>query len=358
MGYNTPYAYDAQDLDAIPELRKRGLHLFLVKSWAKEQRTPAWRGWQTLPVDIDTIYTHIKAGKPIGYLPSSLGLSGIDIDSGNARNIIDSYDNLCYYQTSIESKYHVLFRESNKIFGNPRFEGFLGCSGDIRERGKNGGRGGYLLSWPGSLERIENAMHRHTTTRERIPEIPTEIEEYITRGSSHIDRPYKEAPRALRERALEGIALVGEGRRNITVFEQTWAWARRRRPGTDREKWIKECGDKSVDFALSWVVWTPNFDEKEAARIGEKIGEYIYAKRESYLAMQAARGRKSGKVRSERNAERNARIYDMYTYQGLTQKEISESEGITRRMVSYIIRNHAIQIDGGVCMDGQLSLED
>lgn len=329
------YGYTAQDVNAIENAMSRGLHLFPIRGWGKNDRRPLHRGWQYIAYDIDGIIQHITGGNPLGYLPSSLGLAGIDIDSGNAMNIIDSFPNLCYYNTSKDSTYHVLYQQTRTGIGNIPFKDVLECSGDIRERGRWIGRGGFLMAWPTSIERIESAMQNQTT----IPTFPNAIEEHINSidGDTNqgIDREYRDPPLALLTRTESW-----PGTRNHDVFMHVWHWARRLTPDLDKRIWIERCTRKSQEVARVIVADWRGFGEEEPDIIGEKIAEYIYAKRGAWLKMQAARGRRSGESRRENTAIRDARICDMYEAGGVTQKEIAESEDISQGMVSYILNRH------------------
>lgn len=329
MTDHSTFVYKKQDIIGLRELHRRGAQIIPVRGWDSGLKIPLTKGWQYRRYGLDGLIRYAESGSPVGYLPSSLGLAGVDIDDGDARAILELHPSLCSYRTSKEERLHILYSQPVRRVGNGRFEDFLGCSGDVRGRGKWRGPGGFLLAWPGSLSMIAASIADFNGRD--TPMFPTQLAEHIEKDGK-MNRPYRAAPKSLRKRAF-----APKGTRNGRIFDDVWDWARRRDPDEDRDEWIGKCEKKALEFARKAILDWSDFDEDEAAVVGSKIGEYVYAKRSGWLKLQASRGRRSGLSKRKKTLDRDRRIFLAYQ-SGQKQKDIAAAEGLTPPTVHYIIQ--------------------
>ena len=81
-------------LSAVPELLERGAHFVLAARWGdlKDDRTqskkPVWEAWLQRRPDCSAVKGHMDRDGLLGIVPASLGMAVLDVDSGDATDLI------------------------------------------------------------------------------------------------------------------------------------------------------------------------------------------------------------------------------------------------------------------------------
>jgi len=84
-------------LSAVSELLERGAHFVLAARWGdlKEDRTqskkPVWTAWPDRRPDFTAVKDHLDRDGLLGIVPASLGMAVLDVDTGDATQLIVDY---------------------------------------------------------------------------------------------------------------------------------------------------------------------------------------------------------------------------------------------------------------------------
>ena len=217
-------------LSAVSELLERGAHFVLAARWGdlKEDRTqskkPVWTAWLDRRPDFTAVKDHLDRDGLLGIVPASLGMAVLDVDTGDATQLIVDYPPWFLARSQRHGRVHIWYRDSQKGRRGGDWRGH-GCSGEIIAST------GYVVLWNTALEELAEALRLGdfpgqgqvpfsavAATVARWPSMPE--------GSSGKPAP---GPAPAPAPAPE-LSTVLPGRRNRALFDHVRAWAYRRRP--------------------------------------------------------------------------------------------------------------------------------
>lgn len=140
--------------------------------------------------------------------------------------------------------------------------------------------------------------------------------------------------------------VVGVGR-NVTLYDRIRYWAYR---NINKTAWVsvQAWHDAAYVRASHYNDFPAPLRDSEVRATSKSVAKWVwqhlrgaqadYIERSHTSEIQAARGRKSGKIRSQRAHSEAAKAYEMVS-QGKSQKEIARSLGVNRTTVYRWIKN-------------------
>ena len=139
------------------------------------------------------------------------------------------------------------------------------------------------------------------------------------------------------------LETVPVGARNVSLFDAVRLAAyRRSRAALDLDQWTAAVRADALDFNRRLPVPLPR---DEAASVAYSVSTWIWSAMRPYshdVEAQRRRGRRSGEVRRERTAARDAAILDALG-DGRTQADVGRSFGLAQQTVSYVVRTRSYQ---------------
>ena len=269
INYSTALSSGVNDFQHdLPVLYDFGAHFVITQAGAK---IPKQRAWQKRPASLDSA---LDSAPDVGLVPSSLGMSVLDVDRGNPSELIELTQPLAKVSTPSGGMH--LFYSDRKRRHNAKWQA-LGCSGDVRSA-----RGYVKLYQTGklSLALVSGVQ----------ADFPSEILENPARHAP-TNASYPDSIESLRINPKDGViqpepvldlpkATIGE--RNVSLFAVLRLWAYRQDMGADFGGWYDRVRayarelNQSLIMPLSdgevlqtaWSVakWTWNMEALRAAK--------------------------------------------------------------------------------------------
>ena len=133
--------------DPPSEEHVRSLHelgaVFVPASWqqtraGKWTKRPKYRGWNEEPPTLSRVLEHrdnmeFNSSGLLGIIPSSVGLAVLDIDSGDAGEVLAEYPPLIDHPSSRHPKRHAWYSDGGEPFRNGTWR-MSGAEGDVASR--------------------------------------------------------------------------------------------------------------------------------------------------------------------------------------------------------------------------------
>ena len=144
-------------LSAVPELLDWGAHFVLAARWAdlKEDRTqskrPVWAAWLDRRPDFTAVKDHMDRDGLLGIVPASLGMAVLDVDTGDATQLIVDYPPWFLARSQRPGRVHLWYKDSEKSRRGGDWRGH-GCAGEIIAST------GYVVLWNTTLEELAESL--------------------------------------------------------------------------------------------------------------------------------------------------------------------------------------------------------
>ena len=216
-------------LSAVPELLDWGAHFVLAARWGdlKEDRTqskrPVWAAWLDRRPDFSAVKDHMDRDGLLGIVPASLGMAVLDVDTGDATQLIVDYPPWFLARSQRPGRVHLWYKDSEKGRRGGDWRGH-GCSGEIIAST------GYVVLWNTTLEELAESL--------RLGDFPGQGQVPFSAVAATVAR-WPSMPEASSGKPGDGagaaaglpeLSKVLPGRRNRALFDHVRAWAYRRRP--------------------------------------------------------------------------------------------------------------------------------
>lgn len=384
----------SDELDALHDLDERDAQLVVLRTAGDaDEWRPAHKGYNSVRFRelLDAIIAWRRERGPgsIGVVPWSLGLTALDVDEGDPAELVARRQPLAVLRT--RRGWHLLYRDDEPR-GNGRFTA-LGVKGDVRSGIRGAGpqrtNGGYIRFHPGGAEGLSDAL------RDPPPEVeggpPVDLFEHAgvpappedpdveqvdrtdwrsgdwrNEGGLLVRRWNRNVPEGERNdtllralygsllsptnwRSTEAEVIATAERLNSTLLkpmpvEEVRKTARSAyrmaasRSEAERTEWLKErmsergklvAAKRRMTPLLDGYRFASNISAREAGRHGgEKGGK---------LGSGSPGGIRSGEVRREQNAERDAAILQAREA-GESQRAIARRFGISQGAVIQVLK--------------------
>ena len=103
----------------------------LIRLEAGEKTPDKNYRWKKSPATFPQVIAHLKGGGDFGINPQSIGLIIVDVDEGNAAEIIAAHPPLFYVKTGRAGGYHLFYRMPARAPRKNRKFNFGSCAGDL-----------------------------------------------------------------------------------------------------------------------------------------------------------------------------------------------------------------------------------
>ena len=213
-------------LSAVPELLDWGAHFVLAARWGdlKDDRTqskrPVWAAWLDRRPDFSAVKDHMDRDGLLGIVPASLGMAVLDVDTGDATQLIVDYPPWFLARSQRPGRVHLWYKDSEKGRRGGDWRGH-GCSGEIIAST------GYVVLWNTTLEELAESL--------RLGDFPGQGQVPFSAVAATVAR-WPSMPEASSGKPAAApapspeLSKVLPGRRNRALFDHVRAWAYRRRP--------------------------------------------------------------------------------------------------------------------------------
>ena len=307
---------------ALASLHRQGAHLVLVG----EDKRPVWRGWNRRRPPLDLTLAHDRDGQPVALVPYSVRLSALDVDLGDTAELVEAWPPLTRLDSQRTAGKH-LYYDDDEPRGNARFAAF-GCEGEIRSAK------GYLILWRDAPQRLDTALRSPASALRMFPAndlfaaagvaAPYEAAPAAAErggGAAVLPHPAVASPRDWR------LETVQPGERHAALFDTVRFWAYAQHQGDDLDAWQA----RVLAFTRASFRRLPEPDtDAEARKLAYSVASWVWARGGYHGHLptrQARRGRKSGKVRRAKTAERDAAIVRAWM-DGASLREIARDHGL------------------------------
>ena len=287
----------------------------------REDKAPAEsRGWIDRQLSLDDLLEHVESDGLLGLIPASVGLVAVDVDEGDAARLLSDFPPACAYRTRRTNGIHAFYPHDGPPIPQRRWHApIFRTSGDLRHAR------GYVVLW--NAERLTEDLSRGSgglpfaevrqalvtrppapQGRQATPKLPPDGTEPTPDDSPpspfHLRHEYlKDKLKAARTDGMQGPAL-----RQYAVFLH------------------------------GQLIQPPDPRVSHRFELSEALSLASWAARWSWdSSSQRAKGRRSGQVRRDRNADRDQRIVVMLGA-GMSQRETARTLGVSRGTVEQVKR--------------------
>ena len=290
----------------------------------------------------DVVVTHLG---PVGVIPWSLRMTGLDVDSGDYRNLERAYPPATGYPTP---RGQHLYYGDVEGRGNRKFKAH-GCSGDIR------GANGYAVLHGEAMLRLWGAV-----TQQLPPQFPFPVQLMLfedkdlgpTQAKAVSDsRERKHTKRewgALADKAAAGLYTAVEGTRHDSHFDALRYWAYSVNTGGDWSQWqlrlmeVSDALQARIPIVDSGAAYSLTESRTNAASVASFVWSgRAYLRRDTSSEAQRRRILKrwhgSGSFMQELEHKAMLGAIRIDFGRGLTAKEISQNSIYSPRHIFRIV---------------------
>ena len=301
-----------------------------------ENKRPVWQSWQKLRPGLDVVLAHEGL---LGLKPFSISTSVLDVDSGDPGKLIQACPPMAILDSRRAGGKHLYYSDTAGR-GNGYFEVY-GCAGDIRSAK------GYLILWYDGVGRLAATIDDPIA---RARSFPCDLFELA--GLPAVTLPgvvktpaysYKPSDQSRQAWAIAAAAVpletIKRGWRNLNLFDAVRFCAYSVSRGTDYDAWTR----RVLVFALKQNRRFPEpLHESEVKQTAYSISTWCWSGGgarwhfDHSSAAQRRRGLKLGRMRSARNAERDAAIVAAVRA-GQSMRSVARQYGLSAMTVSKIV---------------------
>ena len=318
--------------DALRTIHDNGGHFVLLREGAASDRrskeplpgTPWARYWPSLEV----LGAH--RGR-VGLVPSSIGCSALDIDSGNAAVLPIPWVS---YRSRRPGGSHYWYGYNAAV--KDSHWAARGCEGDLRSSG------GYLVPWRDGLPRIAAAIlaGRQLSLFPFPDELLAEIIE-----NSHLHVPERAARPHVWRDVASPLATVLPGLRYHALFAHLRKWSYPQAKGNSLADWKRRVEDQAFSLNSQFPFPFKRAELRQVRDTAASVSSWTWDRLRRYShtpEAQAARARRGMEIRRERTAGRDGAILEG-VQAGRSLRELSAAFGLSLMGVHRIVdRNRPV----------------
>ena len=316
---------------ALRTLHDAGAHFVLASG-----KVPIWRRWQYARPSLEVVEHHADHGRSIGIVPASIGTSALDVDSGDPGALFAQWPARAVLPSRRTGGRHGYY-DDDQARGNPKWEA-LGAAGELRSAR------GFLILYGNAPERLATAL----TKPGRYP-FPDSLFEAAGVRLGVQYAPIEQGPAIVagRPAILPMLEVVGEGKRNSSLFDAARWWAYAQDRGRDLDRWYE---------AVTAYATTNNgrfpkpLEAPEVRKLAYNVGSWTWSGHGAFdhsPTAQRRRGLKLGRMRRAATAERDGAIVQDRSA-GMPLRAIARKHGLTLGGVQHVLNRDAPLLAGGV----------
>lgn len=328
-------------LAILTKLHELGAHFVLCH----DDKSPMRTGYQHIRPELNELLEFADPDSPmhphrrlLGILPASLGYSVLDVDQGDASELIEATRPALTVPSRQSGRWHLWYRDHKaRERVNGTWEAY-GCGGEVRAAQN-------LILWHNAVQFLYAEVvdpvyskfpEEALTVQEQLPDF-----EKVSKPRPSGDAHHRWGPKR-RVRPED----VTPGVRNSN-FERMVAHVAYRTPRLgDWTEWHTHVEGVAIEL---WHQLDPHnreapgqdgypFSLREARATARSVAKWTWINRQSFDSeSQRSLAHKSAEVRGEKVRDRRARLLELREL-GLTQREMAEREGITQPRVSRILK--------------------
>ena len=316
---------------ALGTLHSRGARFVLCRG-----KQPIWREWQSARPHYNAVRHHLAGGGDLGFIPWSLRLSALDVETGEIGQLIEAHPPITVLPSRRAGGAHLPYPDSQPR-PNGKWEAY-GCSGEVRSAR------GFLRFWPGGVEKLADALARYP---DAPPSFPTDLFEAAGISAPTVPERRHDPRLAPRCPDLPDLATVEPGARNNALFDVLRFWGYGQLPGPDIAEWARHVDAEAI--RLNGRFPTP-LPVREAQRTAWSVAAWIYSggvhldrRGRGGWSKQRHRGRISGKRRRFRTSARDAEIVERVAT-GESMRSVGRDLGLNVTTIRHIVRRDRVPV--------------
>ena len=352
----TPEAAVNQSLDNLTRLHTEHHTHFVRFSKSKVPFDSRHRTWG---LSLDALLrTHADPDLHVGWIPASVGLTVVDVDTGDWRKLVEKFPPAYHAPSATPGRRHLVYRDT-KARADVNGWQAAGCTGDVRSAGPV-----ILYDAPRLLAGLDIGVKGMTFPTSIFRRLPQETEETTqTQANPQPERgttegnpiPTSQSPRG-GDKATVTAPLplsAAESSQPQSLFDRLrhWAYSHVADAG-DPEAWL----DAVQRQAETLVATVPDPENYSAARVrttARSVSAWTWERRDGFTggwrdvdsAAQAWRARRRAELVWEAHAGRDAEIVRL-SLVGYTQRVIARSVGVSPMTVNRVLKRLEEAEDG------------
>ena len=362
LQHNTPQeAVVKQTTDNLSRLHTDHHTHFVRFSKSKVPFDPRHRTWG---LSLDALLrTHADPDLHVGWIPASVGLTVVDVDSGDWHQLVQDYPPAYHAASRTPGRRHLIYRDT---VARADINGWQaeGCTGDVRSAGPV-----ILYDAPRLLAALDIGVKGVTFPTSTFRRLPAEETDKANRTQTEPQREQGTAegnpiPTSQSPREGDKVPVTGslplpasESSQPQSLFDRLrhWAYSHVADAG-DPEVWL-EAVQRQAEALVATVPDPEHYSPARVATTARSVAAWTWERRDGFTGghrdvdatVQAWRGRRSAEARWEAHAGRDAEIVRL-SLAGYTQRVIARSVGVSPMTVNRVLKRLQEAEDGGVAL--------